>query len=62
MLVIKILFMSFLKKSIKKKTNNTFYKYLYRFSFSQVSETHAIRKFPPVLEMQPLVVGEACLS
>jgi len=32
------------------------------FYFSPISETYAIRKFPPVLEMQPLVVGEACLS
>lgn len=43
-----------------QKLNQT--NFLPLFSFSLISETYAIRKFPPVLEIQPLVVGEACLS
>lgn len=53
----KILFMHM---SFKINKNNLLWVPL--FYFSPVSETYAIRKFPPVLEMQPLVVGEACLS
>lgn len=45
---------------ILQKLNQT--NFLPLLSFSLVSKTYAIRKFPPVLEIQPLVVGEACLS
>lgn len=30
--------------------------------FESMQKTHAISIVPPVLEMQPRVVGEACLS